>query len=388
MSEQKKKSRARDLERFSEGQVIENGTGEERRPAVRRRRVSTRETGREAMPETDLRLEELAENTKPRRKGSVRLVSAVIAVLIAVAITAMITYSSAYKKVEKEFKYSRQPVIVEENEALEAIRTGLENGDSVTASLRKGFKNYMVVHSGSRYSFIPVNFSLKMHDRIGKNVSKVSNQEWEYRVNGKTVSYKGIDVSSHQGDIEWDKVAADKVRFTMIRAVYRGYESGKLKTDDNFAINAKGASENGIAIGAYLFSQAVNEQELDEEVDLLLKTIAPYKIKCPVAMDIELANDGAGRADTLSVEERTALAKRFCERVEAAGYTPMLYFNFETAMKLIDLEQLEDVQKWFATYTMDFYYPYYYSVWQYSSTGRVNGIQGDVDMDMSFEKFW
>jgi len=364
LNEERKSRRGRDLERFASRQTNMETEDVEERSASRRRRSSS------------------------ARGCTVKPVVLIAGAVVLILLTAIVTYMVSYRKVEAEFIYSRQPVYVEEGEAMETLRTSLESGNSVTTSLRKSFKDYMVVYKASKYNFIPINYELKMHDRSAENVKVVANEEWEYRVNGKTVSYKGIDVSSHQGDIDWQQVAGDKVKFAMLRAVYRGYESGKVVVDDSFAVNAKYATENGIAIGAYLFSQAIDEKEIDEEVDTLLETIKPYDVKCPVVMDIELTEGGTGRADGLSVQERTDLAKRFCERVKAAGYTPMLYYNFETAMTLIDIAQLEDYQKWFATYTMEFYYPYYYSIWQYSNKGTVKGINGDVDMDMSFEKYW
>lgn len=101
-------------------------------------------------------------------------------------------------------------------------------------------------------------------------------------------------------------------------------------------------------------------------------------------MDIEIANNGEGRADTLSVEERTALAKLFTEKVREAGYEPALYYNYETALLLLDINELEDSEKWYASYTEDFYYPYYYKYWQYSESGKVSGIEGNVDLDLWF----
>lgn len=395
MSNRRRESRARELERFSADARTEAGSGS---PAEinadgagsRPRRVSTR-SPRESAADTagaSSGRREAADRRAPGRKRVIRLRSAVLAVLAAAVISAALAYFAAYKKAEQQYIYSRQPVIVEEGEALQTIRTGLEQGEPVLTSVRRGFKNYMVVPQGGRYLFVPIDFDLKMHSRSGENVKKVTDTTWEYREEDRTVSYKGIDVSSHQGGIRWDQVAGDGVEFALIRSVYRGYESGKLVTDERFMENAEGAAENGIAIGAYLFSQAINEKEMDEEVDLLLENIAPYPVTCPVVLDIERTGSGSGRADSLSVQERTDLAKHFCERIRAAGYTPMLYYNFEAAMMLIDLKQLEEYEKWYATYSTDFYYPYYYTVWQYTSTGRVNGIEGDVDMDMSFEKFW
>lgn len=325
-----------------------------------------------------------------RRKvrGGVKPAALLLTVLITAVLVGVIAYLVAYKQVKQEFAYSRQPIVIEEGEVLETLKDNLSAGNSVMTSLRKSFSDYLIIYDSKKYIFQPIDYTRKMHEREPENLRLISDNEWEYQENGKTVSHKGIDVSAHQGEIDWAKVKEDGVEFAMLRAVYRGYETGKLVVDKTFEQNAKGATEAGIPIGVYLFSQAVDQQELDEEIKLLEDTIKPYNIVCPVVMDIETAAEGQGRADGLSMEERTKLARYFADEIDAAGYRPMLYFNYEAAMLLVDTAQLEDVDKWYASYTKDFYYPYYYSIWQYSEEGTVNGIEGNVDMDMSFEKFW
>lgn len=324
-----------------------------------------------------------------RSRGGISASTVVILLILTAVIAGIIAYVAAYKKVEDEYAYSRQPIVIEEGEAMKTLKNNLEGGSSVTQALRLSFKDYLIIYTGKQYIFMPVNYNLKMHNRSSDKLKKISENEWEYRENGKTVSYKGIDVSVHQGDIDWTKVAEDKVEFAMIRAVYRGYGAeGNLVTDKKFVENIQGAQAAGIHTGVYMFSQALNAEEMDEEIKLLLETIKPYKIECPVVLDIELTQEGTGRADGLTMEERTALAKQFCEKIKAAGYIPMLYYNYETALLLLDTEQLEDYDKWYASYSSDFYYPYYYSLWQYTDKGSVSGIEGDVDMDMSFKKFW
>jgi len=356
------------------------------------RRSVRRERRRNDGPEPEETEEIPARGTRKYRKKENRgftPLTVFVIVLLTAAVVGIVVYVVAYRKVEEEFKYTRQPIVIEEGEAMAAIKENLENGSGMTTALRKGFKDYLVVYNDSKYIFLPINFNRKMHNRKSENVKKLPSGEWQYRENGRTVSYKGIDVSAHQGDIDWAKVKEDAVEFAMIRAVYRGYgEEGRLVTDKKFEENITAAAEAGIHVGVYMFSQALNEKELDEEVELLLSSIEGRNVTCPVVLDVELTEGGTGRADQLTMEERTALAKRFCEKVRAAGYRPMLYYNYETALLLLDTDQLEEYDVWYASYTSDFYYPYYYSLWQYTNTGKVSGIEGDVDLDMSFEKFW
>jgi len=137
-----------------------------------------------------------------------------------------------------------------------------------------------------------------------------------------------------------------------------------------------------------VYSQAVNEAELLEEAELVLRKIAPYKVECPVVYDVEMVSGAAGRMNNLSVEERTTLTRLFCETIENAGYKPMIYHKMEMGGLRIQLEALEDYDKWFAYYNKNFYYPYDYKVWQYSDKGTVNGIQGNVDLNISFVPLW
>ena len=327
----------------------------------------------------------MQEKEKKSRKKRFPYKAVLMTAVITAALVGVITYLIAYNAVKRQYEFSRQPIVIEESEAMKSLKDNLASGTGVTTALRQSFKNYLIIYSGNNYIFYPLNYDMKMHNRKKENVKELPNGEWQYFEKGKKVSRKGIDVSSHQGEINWAEVKEDDVEFAIIRAVYRGYESGKLVVDSCFNDNAEGANAQGIETGAYLFSQAINEAELDEEIELLLETIKPYDIKGPVVMDIELTEGGTGRADSLSASERTALAKHFTERIKAAGYRPMLYYNYETALLLLDTEELEESDKWYASYTSDFYYPYYYSYWQYTSSGKVKGIDGDVDMDICFE---
>ena len=182
-------------------------------------------------------------------------------------------------------------------------------------------------------------------------------------------------------------MAKDGVEFAMIRALYRGYESGKLVDDKQFGRNMEGALMNNIRAGVYIFTQAVTEKEVEEEVARVTELLKPYKMTGPVVVDVEPAADGTGRMDRLTQDERTELVKIYCERIKEAGYRPMIYFNIETALKLLDLKALEDYEKWFAVYDSNMYYPYEYTMWQYTEKGTVKGIEGGVDMDIILELF-
>lgn len=267
---------------------------------------------------------------------------------------------------------------------MDAMKESLSEGNSVLTTLRKTFTEDLVMYKDSKYVFFPIEEELKKHSFVSENVEKLSGGEWQYKDGDKVVSHKGIDVSSHQGEIDWKKVAGDGVEYAIIRAMYRGYGSGKLVEDTSFQTNIKGAAENGIKTGVYVFTQAITREEVEEEVEMLKGLLSPYQIEGPVVVDVEQTAEGTGRMDGLDPELRTDLVKYFCELVKEAGYRPMIYFNIETALLMVDLKELEPFEKWFATYNSDFYFPYDYTVWQYTDKGSINGIDGDVDLDLIF----
>lgn len=280
------------------------------------------------------------------------------------------------------------------DEVRSAIRGSLDEGDSLLQALRPLYPDDILVYSDvsgdKKYHFVPINRELKLNDFVMENLNILESGEYQYLRDGQVISHKGIDVSQYQGNIDWKKVAEDGVEFAFIRVGFRGYgKTGKLVEDANFDKNIKGAVSNGIKAGVYFYSQATTEEEVIEEANLVLDKIAPYKVECPVVFDVErVTADPNARMNLISLEERTNLALLFCQTIENAGYKPMIYYNTEMGALMLDLETLEDYDKWFAAYSDRFYYPYAYQVWQYSQSGRVAGIEGAVDLNISFVPLW
>ncbi len=276
-----------------------------------------------------------------------------------------------------------------EIEILETIKAKLAEGKSSVEALRSVYKDELVLVSGGQYHFVPIREDLKKNSFLNENLQILENGELQYLDGDQVVSHKGIDVSKHQGKIDWNLVAQDGVEFAILRIAYRGYgESGKLVEDEYYEQNVKGAINAGIKVGVYIYSQAINEAELLEEANLVLERIAPYKIEGPVVFDVEKVNNAQGRMNLITVEERTYLTKLFCDTIKGAGYKPMIYHNMEMSALMLDISQLEEYDKWFAYYNSDFYYPYDYKIWQYSDKGKVNGVKGEVDLNISFSPFW
>lgn len=205
--------------------------------------------------------------------------------------------------------------------------------------------------------------------------------------------YNGIDVSKYNGDINWDKVKKDGVDFVIVRVGYRGYgKSGTLCTDPNYKANIEGALAAGIKVGVYYFTEALTTDEAREEAKFCISKIKDYNITLPVAIDYEYPTDGKnpiGRMYNakLTKAEATANVKAFCAAVKKAGYTPLVYANKSDLSSLINGKTIGNTYKvWLANYTTKTTYANSYEYWQYTSSGKVNGITGKVDCNFWYTK--
>lgn len=276
----------------------------------------------------------------------------------------------------------------QKTELLNELKAKMSGGGTATAMLRDFFPEDVVVYADGEYHFFPISDKLKKHSYVYDNFKLLENGQVEYVDDTDVVlSKKGIDVSKYQGDIEWKKVAADGVEYAFIRAGVRGSTEGKLMKDINFEDNIEGALENGIETGVYFFTQAITEEEAIEEAEFVLDMIRSYNITYPVVLDLEEVTSANARTAGLTREEYTKNCIAFCRTIQDAGYTPMIYGNLKTFLIMLDMEQIEAYEKWFAYYNTPVYFPYEFSVWQYSSKGTVNGIKGDVDMNICMQNF-
>ncbi len=172
----------------------------------------------------------------------------------------------------------------------------------------------------------------------------------------------------------------------MIRCGYRGYTAGGINQDEKFYTNIKGAYENGIDIGLYFYSSAINEREAIEEANFVLSLIDFYGvgnyIKYPIAIDIE---DFEGtRNFSLTIQERTDIVKAFCNTIQDTGFKPMVYsYTYFLSNKLY-MNQLKKYDTWIADYYGNTWYNNDYKMWQYTDKGKVNGIDTEVDMNYSY----
>mgnify|MGYP000514843570 FL=1 len=226
----------------------------------------------------------------------------------------------------------------------------------------------------------------------GVSVNKLNNNNFTadsnlkyYNENGKSASTEGIDVSSYSGDIDWKKVKESGIDFAMIRVGGRGYgDSGEMYTDERALEYINGAKAEGIKVGAYFFSQAINTEEAIEEADYVKTILGDIKLDYPVAYDWEIIKDDDARTDNVSASQATECARAFCDRVKENGYTPILYSPSRELYFKYDLSRLADIDIWYCEYANVPTFYYEFSMWQYSATGSVDGIEGAVDLNICF----
>ncbi|MDO4566010.1 MAG: glycoside hydrolase family 25 protein [Oscillospiraceae bacterium] len=270
--------------------------------------------------------------------------------------------------------------------SLPELQTWAHEASSLTDMMSRLFPEYMVYTDLSGeivYRELDPALALNSIDRDG--FSAVEGTSFKtYTMPDGSEALAGIDVSVFQGDIDWAAVRAAGIDFAIIRAGLRGYESGTVFEDENLETNLKGATEAGMPIGVYFYSQAATEAEAVEEAEFVLERIEGYEISWPVVFDMEEVNSSTSRTLALSAAQKTDIAIAFCERVKQAGYTPMIYGNMRWFAENMELDRLEDYDKWFAQYFSRPHYPYEYTIWQYTHTGAVDGISGNVDLNIAF----
>ncbi len=193
----------------------------------------------------------------------------------------------------------------------------------------------------------------------------------------------GIDVSKWNGEIDWEVVKAEGVDFAIIRCGYRGSSSGWLLEDPYFYKNLTGAKKAGIKVGLYFFTQATNLVEAVEEASMVVSLLGDTEIEYPVFIDTEGAG-GNGRADNLDPGTRTAVVNAFCQTIQNAGLDAGVYSGRNWFYNNLIVDEMEAPNVWLAEYRQTPLYEGRYDMWQYTSSGSVAGIEGRVDLNISY----
>lgn len=324
----------------------------------------------------------------------------VVAVLTLSAVAAVFfLFKNNFRIFQEETEVLRQKInsLEEEKKLLESdyieamniIEEAEPSDHADTIGIEAESGKILIYDSSVGYAWIPVLSELPQHTYRKSGFSVDERGRMRYVENGEESSYFGIDVSSHQGDIDWQLVKEDGVEFAFLRVGYRGYgEEGRLCMDEKFIQNYEGAHDAGIDLGVYFFSQAVTAEEASEEAAFLLEVLDGRTLEYPVVYDWEtVAADGdtEPRTENVMPQTLTLNAISFCEAVEDAGYHAMIYTNKKQAVMKYDLRQLRGYPVWLAYYDTNLNYCYDFDIWQYG-TGSVDGIEGDVDLDIAMIK--
>ena len=236
-----------------------------------------------------------------------------------------------------------------------------------------------------------INGNVYYYDENGKKITGeqvIGGMKYNFASDGSLVKgngSRGIDVSTYNGTIDWTAVKNSGISFVIIRCGFRGYTKGGLIYDSKYKSYIQGATAAGLKVGLYFFSQAKNEAEAVEEASLCVNLAQGNTISYPIFIDSEYANGShTGRADGLDKATRTAVCKAFCETIKSAGYTPGVYASKSWLNDKLDAGQLSSYKIWMAHYTGQTDYTGKYDLWQHTAKGSVNGIKGNVDLDISY----
>lgn len=199
--------------------------------------------------------------------------------------------------------------------------------------------------------------------------------------------HKGIDVSKWQGVIDWEKVKADGVEFAMLRA---GYGQGNI--DEYFKRNADECTRLGIPFGVYWFSYAYTEAMARREAEHCLEAVRPYKLSYPVAFDFEYDSVSYAQKHGVTITKQRAsdMTRAFCEAIRVNGYAPIVYANPDYLSRYFDADIANRYDIWLAQWPNNPDVnnpPRECTMWQYTSSGNVSGINGRVDMNVCYKDY-
>ena len=314
------------------------------------------------------------EDTDPRgsrRRVRPELIMVIIVLLAAVALG--ITVFMSMPHITRELQQQAEA-------ALQATEAHVDE-DPLLALRQKNQKNHPKPEETVPAETLPAD---------GPEANPYGPMDFQYNRNNylyclRQDSYPGVDVSAFQGNIDWQKVKDSGIRFAMLRLGYRGYETGRLVEDEYIRKNLEQTKAVGMPIGAYFFSQALTIKEVDQEIEFMLKVLGDYELHMPIVLDWEIPTEDA-RTAKMDAKTLTSLQAHFCKTMTEKGYTPMIYFNWHQSNTLLNLKELESYPVWLALYQNRMTYPYHVEMWQYTSSGRVPGINVDVDINVYMPK--
>lgn len=232
--------------------------------------------------------------------------------------------------------------------------------------------------------WVPIN------DKIEKNNFDSTSLVYQdpimrYYVDGDKISTMGVSVSAEDGDVDFTKLKDAGVEFVMIQLLTRGYESGVISYDEKYYSNLEKATEAGLDVGLIVSSQAITKEEAEEEAQALIDAVSEFQISYPVAFEMQTVSHDTARTSKLTKMEIAGISVAFCNKLMQAGYRPMVKGTKYWLIRKVDLTLLSNYDIWLeSTKTELPDYPYEFAMWQYSKTGKIDGIEGDADLNICF----
>lgn len=311
----------------------------------------------------------------------------VIIVLVFLIILLSLTYIfkiNEYEKINKDYTnlVNGDNLIIPKEEA----KAKVIEYESIIDFASWYFPDKFIYFGYDGISFLDIDETLvtnNYRDKENKSNFSYLNNRLVYKDDSGLQTMTGIDVSYHQGDIDWQKVKDDGIQYAFIRVGYRGYESGEIVLDSKFEDNIKGANEVGIDVGVYFFSGANTIDEGIEEAKFVLENIKPYNVSLEVVFDMEDIDEHYHRMIHLETKDKTAITKAFCDHIKSNGYTPMVYGNSKWLIESLNYNEIEQYPIWYANWS-NYHWPYRVDYYQYTDSGMVAGINTLVDMNIKF----
>ena len=209
-----------------------------------------------------------------------------------------------------------------------------------------------------------------------------------YYIDDQVASCMGVDLSEYQGEVDFEKVKEQGFEFVILRIGGRYYsKEGGLYMDSNFFDYYNAAKDAGLRVGGYFFSQATTAQEAVDEANYVLSQLKNTKLDYPIAFDWEIIEGDTARTDVVTGDELTQCAIAFCDTIKSAGYESIIYSNTSLMYYMYDLELLKDYDFWIADYENHPSMYYHFTMWQYDIEGQVDGIEGNVDMNICLKNY-
>ncbi|MDE6687842.1 MAG: hypothetical protein K2K17_11060 [Lachnospiraceae bacterium] len=241
----------------------------------------------------------------------------------------------------------------------------------------------LIIHDNGTEEWVSINQYLARNDY---DYSGLVYQRplMKYYENNTRVSYVGVDISKTQDYVDFLELKRAGIEFVMLRLGQRGYSSGEITMDEYFMDNLKRASEAGLDVGVYFFSQAVTVEEAEEEAQFVIDTLSENKIQYPVVFAMDTIPNEVSRIDSLDKMERTNIALAFMDKIRENGYFPMVYGDKEWLIQKLSLGSMIGYDVWLSQ-EMDIPdYPYQFVMWQYTTHGSIPGIAGDANLNICF----